>query len=66
MLNQTETQKLWEEYLKEKGKAWLKVESGSMFPMIPVGSNILVKRCHFKKFLILFSKFFVLLSPKTI
>ena len=42
-------ERLWEAYLEEKGKAWLKVESGSMLPMIPVGANILIKRCDFKE-----------------
>lgn len=48
MLVRKNTQRLWEIYLREKGKAWLTVKSGSMFPMIPVGANILVKRCHLK------------------
>lgn len=45
---QKDTQKLWEIYLKERGKAWLTVKSGSMSPMIPIGASILVKRCHLK------------------
>ncbi|MCK5423202.1 MAG: signal peptidase I [Deltaproteobacteria bacterium] len=48
MSSTKDTQKLWEIYLKERGKAWLKVASGSMSPMIPIGASILVKKCHLK------------------
>jgi hypothetical protein len=46
MLTKNQSQWLWEDYLREKGKAWLKVSSGSMAPLIPIGTEILVKRCY--------------------
>ena len=48
MLTERNTQRFWEIYLKERGQAWLKVASGSMSPMIPIGASILVKRCYFE------------------
>ena len=48
MLTKQETKQLWEVYLKENGKAWLNVKSGSMSPLIPVGARVLVKRCDFE------------------
>lgn len=48
MLPKKQTQLLWEDYFKKKGKAWFKVRSGSMSPMIPIGARVFVKRCHFE------------------
>ena len=48
MLTNNKVQRLWDLYLKEHGKAWLKVQSGSMAPMIPVGAFVLVNSCYFK------------------
>lgn len=49
MLTKQGTQRLWENYLRENGKAWLNTKSGSMSPMIPAGARILVKSCHFEQ-----------------